>query len=84
MEAKSDRAQRVVDLLAQAGFDATLSENVRYGDLRRPALLDVHGTAALLAALDSGAMNVDGAKALFRRFVESLDEFDPMFNVVEP
>ena len=42
------------------------------------------GRAALLAALDAGTLTVRGDAALFRRFVETLDEFDPMFNVVEP
>ncbi|MCA0240668.1 MAG: MBL fold metallo-hydrolase [Proteobacteria bacterium] len=42
------------------------------------------GRAALLAALDAGTLAVRGDAALFRRFVETLDEFDPMFNVVEP
>jgi len=27
---------------------------------------------------------VRGDRALLRRFVETLDDFDPMFNVVEP
>jgi alkyl sulfatase BDS1-like metallo-beta-lactamase superfamily hydrolase len=42
------------------------------------------GRSALLAALDGGEMKVSGNDALFRRFVETLDEFDPMFNVIEP
>jgi alkyl sulfatase BDS1-like metallo-beta-lactamase superfamily hydrolase len=42
------------------------------------------GRSALLAGLDSGDLVVAGDAALFRRFVEALDEFDPMFNVVEP
>jgi alkyl sulfatase BDS1-like metallo-beta-lactamase superfamily hydrolase len=42
------------------------------------------GRAALLAALDAGTLHITGDVALFRRFVETLDEFDPMFNVVEP
>lgn len=42
------------------------------------------GRTALLAALDTGELAVRGDAALFRRFVETLDEFDPMFNVVEP
>jgi alkyl sulfatase BDS1-like metallo-beta-lactamase superfamily hydrolase len=42
------------------------------------------GRAALLEALEAGDVKVTGDAALFRRFVESLDEFDPMFNVVEP
>lgn len=42
------------------------------------------GRAALLAALDSKELEVQGDVALFRRFVECLDEFDPMFNIVEP
>lgn len=42
------------------------------------------GRTALLAGLDSGELRVTGNAALFRRFVEALDEFDPMFNVLEP
>lgn len=42
------------------------------------------GRVALLAGIDSGELRVTGNVALFRRFVETLDEFDPMFNVVEP
>jgi len=42
------------------------------------------GRAALLAALDGGGIRVAGDTRLFRAFVETLDEFDPMFNVVEP
>ena len=42
------------------------------------------GRSALIAALDGQALDVRGDVALFRRFVECLDEFDPMFNVVEP
>lgn len=38
----------------------------------------------LLEAFDSGALNVAGNKALFRTFLETLDEFNAMFNVVEP
>lgn len=42
------------------------------------------GRAALLAGLDGGEFKVTGNVVLFRRFLEALDEFDPMFNVVEP
>jgi alkyl sulfatase BDS1-like metallo-beta-lactamase superfamily hydrolase len=42
------------------------------------------GRTALLAGLDAGELRVTGNAALFRRFVEALDEFDPMFNVLEP
>jgi alkyl sulfatase BDS1-like metallo-beta-lactamase superfamily hydrolase len=42
------------------------------------------GRSALLAALDKNELKVTGEAGLFRSFVESLDEFDPMFNVVEP
>ena len=42
------------------------------------------GRSALLAALDGGGIRVTGDTRLFRAFVETLDEFDPMFNVVEP
>ena len=42
------------------------------------------GRSALLTALDRGSIRVSGDMRLFRTFVETLDEFDPMFNVVEP
>jgi len=42
------------------------------------------GRTALLAALDKNELHVTGDVQLFRKFLESLDEFDPMFNVVEP
>jgi alkyl sulfatase BDS1-like metallo-beta-lactamase superfamily hydrolase len=42
------------------------------------------GRSALLAGIDAGEIRITGDAALFRRFVEVLDEFDPMFNVVEP
>ena len=42
------------------------------------------GRQALLAALDDGSLRVQGDAALFRRFLDTLDEFDPMFNIVEP
>jgi alkyl sulfatase BDS1-like metallo-beta-lactamase superfamily hydrolase len=42
------------------------------------------GRSALLAALEQRTLDVRGDAALFRSFVECLDEFDPMFNIVEP
>ena len=42
------------------------------------------GRDAFLAVLDAGELDVSGDRALLRRFVETLDDFDPMFNVVEP
>jgi alkyl sulfatase BDS1-like metallo-beta-lactamase superfamily hydrolase len=42
------------------------------------------GRSALLAALNANELQIKGDAALFRRFVEMLDEFDPMFNIVEP
>ena len=42
------------------------------------------GRSALLAGLEAGELRVTGDAALFRRFLEALDAFDPMFNVVEP
>jgi alkyl sulfatase BDS1-like metallo-beta-lactamase superfamily hydrolase len=51
----------------------------------RPQLGKVSaGRTALLAALDGRTLKVQGDAALFRRFLETLDEFDPMFNIVEP
>jgi alkyl sulfatase BDS1-like metallo-beta-lactamase superfamily hydrolase len=42
------------------------------------------GRWALLAGIESGELVVTGNAALFRQFIETLDEFDPMFNVIEP
>lgn len=42
------------------------------------------GRQALLGALDAGQLKIAGDAALFRSFLETLDEFDPMFNIVEP
>jgi alkyl sulfatase BDS1-like metallo-beta-lactamase superfamily hydrolase len=42
------------------------------------------GRSALLSALERSTVRVTGDVARFRAFVESLDEFDPMFNIVEP
>jgi len=42
------------------------------------------GRSALLLALDRGELQLTGNGVLFRAFVESLDEFDAMFNIVEP
>jgi alkyl sulfatase BDS1-like metallo-beta-lactamase superfamily hydrolase len=38
----------------------------------------------LLQALDAGQLDVRGNVALFRQFLQTLDQFDAMFNVVEP
>jgi alkyl sulfatase BDS1-like metallo-beta-lactamase superfamily hydrolase len=42
------------------------------------------GPSELLRALDAGELNIRGNQVLFRQFVETLDSFDPMFNVIEP
>jgi alkyl sulfatase BDS1-like metallo-beta-lactamase superfamily hydrolase len=34
--------------------------------------------------LQSGELQVEGDRALLRRFVLALDDFNPMFNVIEP
>ena len=59
---------------AQAGIETTREELAQLSS----------GREALLAALDSDQLRVSGDASLFRRFVELLDEFDPMFNVIEP
>jgi len=54
-------------------------------EMERAALARLSaGRSALLEGLDAGELRVTGNVALFRRFLEALDEFDPMFNVVEP
>jgi alkyl sulfatase BDS1-like metallo-beta-lactamase superfamily hydrolase len=53
------------------------TERAQLGELSR-------GRTALLRAFDAGELQVRGNKMLFRSFLEALDEFDPMFNVVEP
>ena len=53
-------------------------------DMERSALATLSaGRSALLAGLGAGDLRVTGNAALFRQFLETLDEFDPMFNVVE-
>ena len=42
------------------------------------------GPDAILAALDARQLDVRGDLTLFRRWVQTLETFDPMFNVVEP
>ena len=42
------------------------------------------GRTALLAGLACGSLRVRGDRARVLQFFEALDEFDPMFNVVEP
>jgi len=44
----------------------------------------LHGPQALLQALDSGELQVEGERNLVRRLAIALDAFEPMFNVVEP
>lgn len=51
----------------------------------RPQLARLlQGRAKMLRALDAGELDMRGDRDLFRRFLETLDEFEPMFNVVEP
>lgn len=40
--------------------------------------------AALVTALDAGTLELQGNRDLFRQFLQTLEQFDPMFNVVEP
>lgn len=40
--------------------------------------------AALLAAFDAGTLEVQGRGDVLRTFLQTLERFDPMFNVVEP
>ncbi len=42
------------------------------------------GRAALLAALEQGTLRVEGRVAALRELLDALDEFEAMFNVVEP
>jgi alkyl sulfatase BDS1-like metallo-beta-lactamase superfamily hydrolase len=44
----------------------------------------LQGRDAFVRALDAGELDVEGDRALFRRFALTLDAFEPMFNVVEP
>lgn len=55
---------------------------VRTGRAQLARLLQ--GRAEMLRALDAGELDVRGDRGLFRRFVQTLDEFEPMFHVVEP
>ena len=38
----------------------------------------------MLRSLDAGEIDVKGDRELLRAFVRALDDFNPMFNVVEP
>ena len=40
--------------------------------------------ASLQSAVADGAVHVDGNRALFERFLSTLEEFDPNFNILEP
>lgn len=42
------------------------------------------GRTALAAALDNGSLHTEGDLGAFRALIEALDEFNPMFNVIEP
>ena len=42
------------------------------------------GRDALLAAIDDGRLAMEGDRRVFRAFAETLETFEPMFNVVEP
>lgn len=42
------------------------------------------GRTELLRSFDAGELDVKGDRALFRSFLETLDEFNAMFNVIEP
>jgi len=42
------------------------------------------GRSAFAAALADGSLRTQGQRQVLATFVEMLDEFDPMFNVVEP
>lgn len=44
----------------------------------------LQGPAEFMRILESGELQVKGDQALLHRFVLTLDDFDPMFNVVEP
>jgi alkyl sulfatase BDS1-like metallo-beta-lactamase superfamily hydrolase len=44
----------------------------------------LRGPREMLEILDRGELDVQGDRELVRRFVLSLDAFEPMFNVVEP
>ena len=58
--------------------DATL----RFSRAQMAAMLQ--GPEVMLRMLDAGELAPEGDAALLRRFMETLDSFDPMFNVVEP
>jgi alkyl sulfatase BDS1-like metallo-beta-lactamase superfamily hydrolase len=44
----------------------------------------LQGPAEMLRSLDAGEIDVKGDRELLRAFVRALDDFNPMFNVVEP
>ncbi len=53
--------------------------------MSRSQLADLLGHPdGMLQALDAGKLDLRGNAVLFRQFLNTLDRFDPMFNVVEP
>lgn len=42
------------------------------------------GRAAFAAALGAGALRIEGDRSAVERWVDVLEDFDPMFNIVEP
>jgi alkyl sulfatase BDS1-like metallo-beta-lactamase superfamily hydrolase len=44
----------------------------------------LNGREALLSAIGNGKLDVQGNRGLFDSFAQTLESFDPMFNVVEP
>ncbi len=58
--------------------DATISTS------RAQMAAMLKGPEEMLRMLDTGELALHGNVALFRSFLQTLDSFDPMFNVVEP
>jgi alkyl sulfatase BDS1-like metallo-beta-lactamase superfamily hydrolase len=44
----------------------------------------LQGPSLFMRLLDSGDLDVEGDRGLLRQFVATLDDFNPMFNVIEP
>lgn len=51
---------------------------------RRELVAISGGRSAMAAALDAGTLRAQGRVELLRQLIDALDEFEPMFNVVEP
>lgn len=81
------QAQRITlsngTLCHRPGRHATRADVVVHTTRQELATIS-SGRTALAAALDNGSLRTEGDLGAFRALVEALDEFNPMFHVIEP